>query len=353
MMSDPLKVLSIGAGAIGTYIGGSLVLQGHKVVFVERPSVAERLKSQGLKLGLGGETQHISQPIITSSIIEALEMEDFDVALYALKSYDTESFVNMLSTLKGSLPPFLCLSNGIENELSLERVLGADRVILGTVTSAVGRRDAGDITLERLRGMGVADGHPLSPGLVNALDGAGLNAWLFSNGDEMKWSKMLTNLISNATSAILSLPPAEVFAHSGLFKLENMQLRETLMVMRAQDLKTVDLPGTPVRLLSFAVRFLPLSISRPLLSKAVGGGRGDKMPSFYIDLQSGRGKSEVDYLNGAVVRKGEKYNIPTPANKFLNKTLMGLTTGSVRKDTYIKQPGKLLSDFRVFEAEIA
>ena len=43
-MSDPLKVLSIGAGAIGTYIGGSLALQGHKVVFVERPTVAETFK---------------------------------------------------------------------------------------------------------------------------------------------------------------------------------------------------------------------------------------------------------------------------------------------------------------------
>jgi len=347
-MSDPLKVLSIGAGAIGTYIGGSLVLGGHKVVFVERSAVAERLKSQGLKIEIDEETQHIPDPIVTGSIDEALAIEDFDVALYALKSYDTEAFLQMPSGIKRSLPPLLCLSNGVENEPALERALGIDMVIPGTVTSAVGRRNAGDITLERLRGMGVADGHPISLALVTALDHVGLNARLFSKGGEMKWSKMLTNLISNATSAILSLPPAEIFAHPMLYQLEIMQLRETLKVMRAQGLNVVDLPGTPVRLLAFAVQYLPLSISRPLLAKAVGGGRGDKMPSFYIDLQSGRGKSEVDYLNGAVVRNGERFNIPTPANKFLNETLMGLTTGKIRMDTYINQPGKLLSEFKVF-----
>ena len=227
-------------------------------------------------------------------------------------------------------------------------------VIPGTVTSAVGRRDAGDITLERLqRDWGSRWTSPFSEFSLIALDKAGLNAQLFSNGDEMKWSKMLTNLISNATSAILGMTPAEVFADQNVYRLEIMQLREALRVMNAQDLDVVDLPGTPVRLLSFAVKYLPLFISRPLLAKAVGGGRGEKMPSFYIDLQSGRGKSEVDYLNGAVVRRGEKYNIPTPANRFLNTTLMGLTNGEIPKDIFIKQPGKLISEFKVFKSKIS
>jgi len=66
------------------------------------------------------------------------------------------------------------------------------------------------------------------------------------------------------------------------------------------------------------------------------------MPSFHIDLHSGRGKSEVDYLNGVVVRYGERLGISTPANHLLNETLLALTRGEQPIDFYTKQPEKLL-----------
>ena len=126
------------------------------------------------------------------------------------------------------------------------------------------------------------------------------------------------------------MPPGEIFAHPGLYRLEIAQLRETLRVMAAMGIRAVDLPGTPVRLLAFAVKALPLSVSRPLLGKAVGGGRGGKMPSFHIDLHAGRGKSEVEYLNGAVAREGRRAGVSTPVNRLLTETLMALTGGEPR-----------------------
>jgi 2-dehydropantoate 2-reductase len=66
------------------------------------------------------------------------------------------------------------------------------------------------------------------------------------------------------------------------------------------------------------------------------------MPSFHIDLHSDRGKSEVDYLNGAVVRFGERIGIPTPVNLWLNQTLLSLTQGTIPVDTYSHQPDKLI-----------
>ena len=346
-MKNRLKVLSIGAGAIGTYIGGSLALQGHRVVFAERPIVAEAVKSQGLRLSLGDQDHHIADPTVVGSIEEALQLEDFDVALFALKSYDTQVFLNSIVELRASFPPILCLSNGVANEPAIGKILGPDKVIAGTVTSAVGRRAAGDIVLEKLRGVGVAAGHPQSENLVTAMDEAGLNAQLFLSAADMKWSKMLTNLIANATSAILDMPPGEIFAHPELYQLEIAQLRETLKVMRAQRIKTVDLPGTPVRLLAFAVQRLPLSISRLLLGKAVGSGRGDKMPSFHIDLHSGRGKSEVGYLNGAVVQAGKHTGIPAPVNHLLSDILTKLTKGDIPLENYAKAPEKLLRMLKV------
>jgi 2-dehydropantoate 2-reductase len=119
-------------------------------------------------------------------------------------------------------------------------------------------------------------------------------------------------------------------------------LSEALAVMKAQNIGVVDLPGTPVRALALATK-IPAFIARPLMIKAVGGGRGAKMPSFHIDLHAGRGKSEVDFLNGAVVRAGVKSNIPTPVNKTLNETLLALTRKEIPLEQFAHQPDNLLA----------
>jgi 2-dehydropantoate 2-reductase len=66
------------------------------------------------------------------------------------------------------------------------------------------------------------------------------------------------------------------------------------------------------------------------------------MPSFHIDLHSGRGRSEVEYLHGEVVRAGERLHVPTPVNKMLTETLLALTRKEIPLDEFAKQPEKLL-----------
>jgi 2-dehydropantoate 2-reductase len=206
----------------------------------------------------------------------------------------------------------------------------------------VGRRGAGDIVLERLRGVGIAKGHPFSEKLHKELNNAYLNAELFEDANSMKWSKMLINLLANPTSAILDLTAGEVFANNNLYKLELRMLRECLAVMDAQGFEAIDLPATPVSVLAF-VTTLPWWLSKPFLSRAAGAGRGGKMPSFHIDLHGGRGKSEVEYLHGAVVRAGEKFNVPTPVNKTLTELLLALTNKEIPLEEFAHQPEKLLA----------
>ncbi len=350
----PLKVLSFGGGAIGTYIGGSLALAGHTLVFLERTRVAEELRQRGLRLDLSTDKRrkatgaYLVEPsafVVATSLEEALRYGPFDVALYALKSFDTSAALEQIRPLAEKLPPFLCLSNGVDNEPALASVLGPEKVIYGTVTSAIGRKGTGEIVLERLRGVGIAAAHPLSERLLAAFEGAFLNAQAFSDALAMKWSKMLTNLLANPLSAILDMTAAEIYAHPGLYSLEVSMLRECLAVMQAQNIPVVDLPGTPVRALAFAVS-LPLWLSRPLLKRAAGSGRGGKMPSFHIDLHSGRGKTEVDYLHGAVVRAGERYHVPTPVNRFLTDTLTALTLAEISVEKYAHKPEELLQQYR-------
>lgn len=351
MPMNSMKVLSFGAGAVGTYIGGSLALAGHQLAFLEQPAAVEELRSRGLRLDLTLDKRRdlkessVLDPsafVVAPSLEEILRYGPFDVALFALKSFDTAAALEGMQRFAAKLPPVLCLSNGVDNEPALAELLGADRVIPATVTSAIGRRGPGDIVLERLRGIGIATTHPLSDRLLDAANAAYLNAKPFADAAAMKWTKLLTNLIANPTSAILGMTAAEVFANPKLYRLEIRMLRECLAVMQAQGIPVVDLPGMPARALTLATR-APLWVSKPLLARAAGSGRGAKMPSFYIDLHSGRGKSEVEYLHGAVVRAGEKFGVPTPVNKVLTETLMALTRKEIPLEEFARQPEKLLA----------
>jgi 2-dehydropantoate 2-reductase len=340
--AEPLSILCFGAGAIGTYVGGSLALSGCRVVFIERPDLADKLRQSGLRLGLVEGEWVIENPEIAASLGEAFAAGPFDAVLLAIKSFDTAGLISEILPYKDQIPPILCLQNGVDNEPALEAALGGEKVIPGTVTTAIGRRGAGDIKVEKLRGLGVYAGHPLSARLVSVLERAGLKPRAIPDAAAMKWSKMLTNLIANASSAILDMTPGEIFADPRLFAMEIRMLRETLAVMDRKAISVVDLPGTPVRALAWAIRHLPLWISRPLLAKAVGGGRGGKMPSFHIDLHAGRGQSEVDYLNGAVVRTGREVGVKTPVNEVLTQTLLELTRGKMDLSEFAHRPEKLL-----------
>jgi 2-dehydropantoate 2-reductase len=340
------KFLIFGAGAIGTYLGGSLALHGFPVVFLVRPETAVHLEERGLRLVSNDRERRVEQPLLATTIQQALALGPFQAAIFALKSFDTWAAAQALAPHAARMPPVLCLQNGVENEATLAESLGKEKVIAGTVTSAVGRRAPGDIVLERSRGVGLADGHAISGDLREVFNKAGLNAHLYRNAASMKWSKLLTNLLANATSAILNMNPAQVFAHPGLYRIEVEQLREALRVMAASNLPVVDLPGTPVRALAFTARGLPLSLSRPFLRQAISGGRGGKMPSFHIDLHSGRGITEVDYLNGAVVRAGAILGIPAPVNHVLAELLTALARGEYSIDRFAHQPELLLHEIQ-------
>jgi 2-dehydropantoate 2-reductase len=338
-----MRFLCFGVGAIGTYIGGSLALSGQDVVFMDRPEVAATVRLQGLRLQFSRGEKALSTPIVVTTLEEARASGPYQLAIFAVKSFDTAPLLKSLESAAEWLPPFLCLQNGVENESLIAAAIGSDRVVAASVTTAIGRKATGQIVLERLRGIGIAAGQPFIPHLIEIMNAAGLQARLYPNPSSMKWSKMLTNLLANASSAILDLPPSAIFVDPRLYRLELGMLNEALAVMDSQHIPVCDLPGTPVRLLVGIVRSLPPFLSQMLLANSLGKGRGAKMPSFHVDLHSGRGQSEVDYLNGAVVRFGQRFGVPTPVNLWLNETLMGMASGSIPKDMYAHDPLKLLS----------
>lgn len=342
--------LIFGAGAVGTYIGASLANQGSDVVFLEREKDLPALQAGGLRLEIAGKIIR-PDPVKWISDLRELPGLKVDLGVLALKTYHLPAILPQLVQLQEILPPLLCLQNGVESEGILADALGWEGIIPATVTSAVDRVQKGHAHVRKNRGTGIAGTHPLVSTLLPIFQEAGLNPRHYPRADAMKWSKLLTNLLGNASSAILDLSTGDIFAHGGLYRMELEQIREALRVMQRLAIPPVNLPGVPVNILAAVVRLLPARLSQPLLSRLIGGGRGIKMPSFHIDLYSGREKSEVGMLNGAVVRAGETIGCPTPVNSFLTRTLIALLNGKIPLSKYQGKPELFLEDLRLFRED--
>jgi 2-dehydropantoate 2-reductase len=338
-----MKYLIIGAGAIGTYIGGSLLRSGQNVVFLEQEELIQKLHNSGIRINLEDETYSSSKIQVFSDIQRALS-DPVDIVIFAMKSFDTESAAKMLLPVKDKFQAVLCLQNGVENEIKIAGYIGQEKVIGGSVTSAIERLDSGQATLEKKRGIGITNSHTLSRSIVEDFNSAGLNAKLFPKLMDLKWSKMLSNLLGNATSAILNMTPAEVFGSPEVYKIEYLEMMEAVNVMEGLGIQVVNLPGVPMRLLLLVMLRLPIAVSRPLLGKVLGTGRGGKMPSFHIDLHSGRKVLESGFLNGAISRNGLIAKIPTPVNDILDQKLQQLAFDNTLIKEYDHQIDRLVAD---------
>lgn len=338
----PLQILVMGAGAIGCFVGGCLAGSGQQVTLVGRPTLMDKVASDGLILRRPGLP---SQTILLNTATQVPLDSNFDFVLLTVKGPDTAQAVQDLSGLSKSY--LVSLQNGVGNEEQLAAAFGPERVIAGTITIPIAVPELGVIEVSKPKGgFGFAPLHSGQPVdlLVAALTQAGLTAILYDDYRAMKWSKLLLNMVTNASCAILKQTPAQVIARPELLNLEILALREAVDVMQAQGLKTVKLPGYPTDWLArlISAYWLPLAVTGAILRPSMLSGRGGKLPSLYLDLAAGRPTSEIDVLNGAVVQAGQKLGIPTPVNQALTEILSGLVSGRLDWAEYQGQPERLI-----------
>ncbi len=339
-MGAVLKIVVIGAGAIGSLIGGKLAESGQAVTLVGRPPLVEAVEREGLRLILGQEMRVIREIQAATSLVEAFQQaqaadQPFDLAILTVKSYDTqaalEELAQALEATGGPAPLLLSLQNGVGNEEALAARFGPERVLAGTITAPVTVPEPGVVQVAKPKYVvGLSPWHPAFPApalesLCEALQASGVAVTRYPDARSMKWTKLLMNMVGNATSAILDEPPDVVLADPRMADLEVDALREALAVMRALGIRPVNVEKYPLGVLAPAIRWGPRPLLRAALRRIVGGARGGKMPSLHMDLSKGKGKSEVAWLNGAVARHGEEAGVPTPVNQTLTRVLLHLT----------------------------
>jgi 2-dehydropantoate 2-reductase len=289
-----MKVYIVGAGAVGTYLGDLLHSINVDVIYAPRD-------------------------------LEAVTPVDADVAIVAVKAYDTDGAV---ATLRKAIPyPEKCVfvspQNGVGNEEKLAAAFGADSVVAAALTVPVDRNP-------RLDGHGrptKEGGLALSPmgknaynWLVATCTSTGLKTQVIDDWRALKWSKLALNVVANASCAILNVLPNRLVHFEEIFTLEIRAIREVRAVMQALGLTPVDLPRYPLRALQ-GIATLPSPIAKRLMAGRVAGARGTKPPSLLLDLRAGKAQSEVDYLNGAVAAAGRDHGVGTPVNSVYARVL--------------------------------
>jgi len=330
-----VRVLCYGAGAIGTLVGGYLARSGNTVALVGRPNHVGAVNQKGLTvLRPGAPPERVSLRAYTSLAQALADGFDPQLVLLTVKGYDTPAATTDLQAMAPGIP-VLTLQNGIGNEELLARALGAERTMSGCITLSVGVPEPGSVQLHSTHGgIGLASLAGNIAPVAALFAAAGFAVVTFEDWRALKWSKLLLNMLGNAVCAILDLPPEAVFRDRALCALEKAAFSEALAVMRAQKLQPVDLPGFPVRLLAFLFRWLPPALLSSLLAGRLGAGRGDKMPSLWLDLQKGRKESEVAQLNGAVAARGGELGVPTPANTLIANALCEILADPSRREYY-------------------
>ncbi|WP_390348123.1 ketopantoate reductase family protein [Variovorax boronicumulans] len=286
-----MKVAVMGAGAVGCYYGAMLARAGHEVVLIGRPSHVEAVRANGLRL----ETKAFDEQVRLDASTEAGAVQGADLVLFCVKSTDTESAAAQIQPHLAPGALVLTLQNGVDNDARVRAALPSHDVAAAVVYVATEMAGPGHVK-HHGRGELVIAPSRRSDEVAQALIAAGVPTQISDNVRGALWAKLVLNCAYNALSAVSQLPYGELVQGTGVTDVIRDVVAECLAVAKAEG---VVIPGD----VDAAVR-----------------GIAQSMPSQYSstaqDLARGK-RSEIDHLNGLVVRRGEALGVPTPANRVL------------------------------------
>lgn len=294
-----MRIIVVGAGAIGGSLAAELVLSGTQVVVVARGIHGQKIAANGLHYRT--PTQDISVPMQVVPSISELAIAPDDIAILAMKIGDCEEAILALAALDASLP-VLCLQNGVAAEAIAAKHL--QNVYGGMVYLPATYLEAGVVDNYCSNGPGAIRIGPYCGGnracsakIASVLVTAGFDAEAVMTVMPWKHGKLLTNL-GNALEVVCS------DWHNAL-ALHNQAIAEGETCLQAADIDYLTVHEL--------VAAVPVEIA------AIGGV---ERPGGSMWQSVARGRSpEVQYLNGAIVALGEAYGVPTPLNAMLVRTL--------------------------------
>lgn len=282
-----MKIAVMGAGAVGCYFGAMLARAGNAVTLIGRSQHVEAIRQHGLLL----EHREFKDHVQVFATTDAAGVTNADVVLFCVKSADTEAAGCLIAPHLKHGAVVLCLQNGVDNADRLQATI--DQAAVPAIVYVAAEMAGPGHVRHHGRGELIIGASPSSTGIAAIFTQAGVPTAVSDKVADELWVKLITNCAYNALSAVAQLPYGRLFKVNGVTEVIRSVVRECAAVASALG---VAVPG---------------NIGEAVLALA------DSMPNQYSstaqDLARGK-KSEIDYLNGYVVRKGGELSIPTPAN---------------------------------------
>ena len=299
----------IGAGAIGSTLGALLSRAGHDVTLLGRADHLNAIDQNGLTINgaLGTFTTHPS----TAQVLDYHP----DFAFLTVKTQDA------LSALQPNLPflagvPLVTFQNGVQSDALVATLLPQAQIISAVVNTGASYLTPGTVTIaypgSLIIGRPFAGPDPVLDTLAGML-GAVLPTRVSTNIMGAHWLKLIVNL-NNAFPAITNLTIPQVFADPYLRRLAVRVMREGVKTVNGAAIQLESLADVSVNLIQ-VLAALPAPLAGLLLTSNARRMNTD-WPILGSTLQSlRRGRpTEIDYLNGEIVRLGQQHNTPTPLN---------------------------------------
>ena len=297
-----MKVAVMGAGAVGCYFGAMLARAGHAVTLIGRPQHVEAVNRRGLYLDSKSFQEHVPM----SASTDAAAVAGSDVVLFCVKSSDTEAAGRQIAPHLGPKTVLLSLQNGVDNAERLQAALPQE-VIPAVVYVATEMAGAGHVK-HHGRGDLVIGASASSEAIAAQLIAAGVPVTVSDNANGELWTKLIVNCAYNAISAISRMPYGQMVEGDGVPAVMDDVVMECLAVAKAAG---VIVPGD-------------VRVSVP----GIAGAMKEQFSSTAQDLMRGK-PTEIDHLNGYVVRKGAALGVPTPVNRVLHSLVKLLESKAV------------------------
>lgn len=281
----------MGAGAVGMYFGGMLARAGHDVTLVARPQHVEAIGRDGLRM----DTKTFDERVRVQASSDPAAVKGAQLVLFCVKSLDTESAGQQIKPFVGKESVVLCLQNGVDNDVRLRSVLtqpevAAAVVYVGAEVAGPGHvkhHGRGDLVIDPVRNI---------PDLARIFAAAGVPTEVSPNVRGALWHKLIINCALNAVSAIARKTYGETVPGVGIQDVMRDVVDECLAVAKAEGV-TID------REVDTAIQAVFKAIPNQYASTAQ-------------DIMRGK-PTEIDYLNGYILKRGKALGIRTPANQAL------------------------------------
>ena len=298
----PIRVAVLGAGAVGCFFGGMLARAGHRVTLIGRPVHVDAFRRAGLHF----EGLKFDEHVAVDASTEAGAVRGARLVLFCVKSTDTEPAAAQIAPFLAADALVVNLQNGVDNAERIQGILQTARVPCPVIPAVV-------YVATEMAGPGHLRHHGRGDLVIGSLDGnissellqnlkvqfekASIPVQISDNVAGELWAKLVVNCAYNALSAITQLPYGRMIEGAGIRETMRAVVEETLAVAQASGVRTA--PGMLARVYKIA-EAMPTQFS-----------------STAQDLARGK-PTEIDHLNGYVVRRGEALGIPTPANRVLH-----------------------------------